>query len=85
LERIERDDLFNPTKLYPAHQAGKVVSMIPTVSSGRPIIDSFGIPVFSVWNRFKAGDNIEYIADDYEIPESQVDGAIDYIEQLSAA
>jgi uncharacterized protein (DUF433 family) len=85
LERIERDELFNPTKLYPAHQLGKVVSILPTVSSGRPIIDSAGIPVASIWNRHKAGDDVESLADDYEIPESQIAGAIDYFERLRAA
>jgi uncharacterized protein (DUF433 family) len=84
LERIERDASFNPIKLYPAHQTGKVVSIIPTVSSGRPIIDLLGVPVASVWNRRRAGDSIEMIADDYEIPESEIEGAIGYIEQLAA-
>jgi uncharacterized protein (DUF433 family) len=64
------------------HQKGKVVSILPTVSSGRPIIDGTGIPVASIWNRYKAGDGIEQIADDYEIPESQIVGALDYFEQL---
>jgi uncharacterized protein (DUF433 family) len=85
LKRIERDDRFNPTKLYPVHQKEKFVSILPTVSSGRPIIDGTGIPVASIWNRYKAGDGIEQIADDYEIPESQIAGALDYFEQLRAA
>lgn len=84
IERIERDAAFNPTKLYPAHQIGKVVSIVPTVSSGRPIIDLLGIPVASVWNRRRAGDSIENIADDYDIPEAEVEGAIAYIEKLAA-
>lgn len=84
LERIERDAAFNPIKLYPAHQTGKVVSIIPTVSSGRPIVDLLGVPVASVWNRRRAGDSVEVIADDYEIPESEIEGAIAYFEQLAA-
>ena len=85
LERIERDAAFDPVKLYPFWQSEKIVSIIPNVSSGRPIIDSYGIPVASIWNRYKAGDSIEYLADDYEIPESQIEGAIGYFEQLRAA
>jgi uncharacterized protein (DUF433 family) len=85
LERIERDEFFRPKKLYPSKQENRVVSMIPSVSSGRPIIDGTGIPVASVWNRFRAGDTVDFIADDYEIDKIQVEGAIKYIENLKAA
>jgi uncharacterized protein (DUF433 family) len=85
LLRIERDDAFKPKKLYPAKQQNKIVAMIPTVSSGRPVIDGTGIPVASIWNRYRAGDSVEFIADDYDIAETQVEGAISYIEQLKAA
>lgn len=85
LERIVRDDAFRPIKLFPAPQRARVVSILPAVSSGRPVIDGTGIPVAAVWNRYKAGDDIENLADDYEIPESQIEGAIQYCEQLAAA
>lgn len=85
LERIERDDAFKPKKLYPARQFNKVISITPSVSSGRPIIDKTGIPVIAVWGRFQAGDSVEVIAEDYDIAETQVEGAIKYVEDLSAA
>jgi uncharacterized protein (DUF433 family) len=85
LERIERDEAFKPKKLYPSKQAHKIVAMLPTVSSGRPVIDGTGIPVASIWNRYRAGDTVEFIADDYDIAETQVEGAIGYIAQLKAA
>lgn len=85
LARIERDELFNPVKLYPAHQKAKVVCILPSVSSGRPIIDGTAIPVASIWNHYQAGDDIEALADEYEIPESQIAGAINYFEQLREA
>ena len=85
LERIERDASFKPKKLFPLGQQGKVVSIVPTVSSGRPIIEGTGIPVATIWNRFKAGDPVNYLAEDFEISADQVNGAIGYIEQLSAA
>jgi uncharacterized protein (DUF433 family) len=85
LARIERDEMFNPTKLYPAHQKAKVVCILPSVSSGRPVIDGTAIPVASIWNHYQAGDDIEALADEYEIPESQIAGAINYVEQLRAA
>src|SRR5271168_266003 len=48
LERIERDEQFNPSKLYPligGTSDSKIVSIMPFVSSGQPIIDGEGIPV----------------------------------------
>ena len=75
LERIERDEAFRPKKLFPLKQIGKVVSIAPTVSSGRPIIEGTGIPVSAIWNRFKAGDPVSYLADDFDISADQVNGA----------
>ena len=83
LARIERDDSFKPKKLFPMKQLGKVVSIAPTVSSGRPIIEGTGIPVATIWSRFKAGDPIEFLADDFDISKDQIDGALDYIEHIS--
>jgi uncharacterized protein (DUF433 family) len=86
LERIERDEQFRPKKLYPIRQgANRVIAMMPAVSSGGPVIDGTGIPVSSIWNRYKAGDTVELIAEDYDIADTQVKGAIEYVEQLKAA
>jgi uncharacterized protein (DUF433 family) len=85
LERIIRDDSNRPLKVFPIRQTGKVVSITPTVSSGRPIVEGTGIPVATLYNRFKAGDSADDLAEDYEISEDQVKGAIDYIEQLATA
>lgn len=85
LERIIRDDSNRPLKVFPIRQNGKIVSITPTVSSGRPIVEGTGIPVATLYNRFRAGDSTDDIAEDYEISEDQVKGAIDYIEQLAAA
>jgi uncharacterized protein (DUF433 family) len=84
LELIDRDELFKPNKVFPKGQTGKIVSITPTVSSGRPIIEGTGIPVATIWNRYKAGDSVSYLADDFEISEEQIKGALNYVEQLSA-
>ena len=85
LERVEWDEAWRPKKIYPAGQQGKIIAIMPTVSSGRPVIDGTGIPVASIWNRHRAGDSVECLADDYEIPEIQIEGAIRYIEHLTKA
>jgi uncharacterized protein (DUF433 family) len=88
LERIVRDDKFMPTKIYPVTRGqvqGKVVSIIPTVSSGRPIIDGYGIPVSSIWGRYRGGDSPDVLANDYEIPLENIQGAIAYVEKFATA
>lgn len=84
LQRVIRDAEFNPIKLYPEKQSSKVVSIVPTISSGRPIVDGKGIPVASLWNRYRAGDSIAFLAEDYDLEEDQVKGALDYCEQRAA-
>ena len=84
LERIVRDDLKRPTKFFPMKQEGKFVSITSFVSSGRPILDGTGIPVSTIWNRYLAGDTIEFLADDFEVSEDQIKGAFSYVEQHAA-
>jgi uncharacterized protein (DUF433 family) len=88
LERIERDENFLPTKIYPVTRGqdhAKVVAIIPTVSSGRPVIDGYGIPVSSIWNRFSGGDSPAFLANDYDIPLDKIKGALAYVEHFAAA
>jgi len=88
LERIVRDEQFLPLKFYPVARGQKkenhVVAIMPTVSSGRPVIDKFGIPVASIWNRYKSGDSVPELAEDYEIPQDLVIGALRYVEAQAA-
>jgi hypothetical protein len=65
LARIERDAGGLPIRLYPfTRERGesmanpKVVVMSPTVSFGRPVIAGTGIPVASIYERYKAGDSM---------------------------
>jgi uncharacterized protein (DUF433 family) len=88
LERIIRDEQFMPIKIYPITRGQKterVVSIVPTVSSGRPIIDGYGVPVSSIWGRYRAGDSPDFLANDYEIPLDRIKGAISYVEYYAAA
>jgi uncharacterized protein (DUF433 family) len=88
LERIERDENFMPTKIYPitrGQDRAKVVAIIPTVSSGRPVIDGYGIPVSSIWSRFTGGDSPAFLSKDYDIPLDKIQGALAYVEHFAAA
>lgn len=88
LEHIARDERFAPVKVYPiirGMDADKVISITSGVSSGRPAIDGTGIPVDVIWQRHRAGEEVEVLADDFEIPIPKIQRAIDYVQSLQAA
>jgi uncharacterized protein (DUF433 family) len=86
LKRIEWDAKRLPIKLYPftrdtqaeAAPASdpRVVVMNPTVSFGRPVITGTGIPVSSIYERYKAGDSVADLARDFRLEISAIEEAI---------
>ena len=86
LKRIERDSKGLPIKLYPftrdteSDAAPKydprVVVMNPSVSFGRPVIAGTGIPVSSIYERYKAGDSVAELAQDFRLDTSAIEEAI---------
>jgi uncharacterized protein (DUF433 family) len=86
LKRIERDAKGLPIKLYPftrdtqaeAAPASdpRVVVMNPTISFGRPVIAGTGIPVSSIYERYKAGDSIADLAQDFRLEIGAIEEAI---------
>jgi len=87
LVRVLRDEAGNPFKVFPLRKGestDRVISITAGVSASRPIIDGAGVSVSAVWRRFKAGENPEYIAQDFELQVSQVQRAIEYVERRAA-
>lgn len=86
LKRIERDTKGLPVKLYPFtrdSESGAVpktdprmVVMMPTVSFGRPVVTGTGIPVSAIYERYKAGDSVAEIAQDFRLETGAVEEAI---------
>ncbi len=86
LERIERDAKGLPIKLYPftwdtqadAAPASdpRVIVMNPAVSFGRPVIAGTGIPVSSIYERYKAGDSVADLAQDFRLEIGAIEEAI---------
>ena len=86
LKRIERDAKGLPIKLYPftrdtqaeAQPASdpRVVVMSPTISFGRPVIAGTGIPVSSIYERYKAGDSVADLAQDFRLEIGAIEEAI---------
>jgi uncharacterized protein (DUF433 family) len=86
LKRIERDAKGLPTKLYPftrdTQAEGvpvfdpRVIVMNSAVSFGRPVINGTGIPVSSIYERYKAGDSVADLAQDFRVEIGAIEEAI---------
>lgn len=81
LTRIEHDVAGAPVKLYlftRMRQADepKVVVIDPYVSFGRPVLVGTGIPTAVIADRYKAGESMQALADDYERSPCDIEEAI---------
>jgi uncharacterized protein (DUF433 family) len=81
LERIEPDDAGLAIKLYPftrsdeAHNP-RIVVIDPRITFGRLVIDGTGIPTSIIAERYKAGDSLQDLVEDYDCDLSQIEEAI---------
>ena len=83
LTRVEHDPSGRAARLYPfvrldGAQQPKHVVINPYVSFGKPVITGTGLPTRVVAERFKAGDSIPQLAQDYGRKEEEIDDAIRY-------
>ncbi len=83
LQRVERDEKFNPTKLFPVidiaiDRSQRPVEINPRVSFGRPTITGTAIFTGTIANRFNSGETIQELALDYDIEPQLIEGALLY-------
>ena len=85
LSRIERDEIGYPLKLFPFPfrkdpdiNAPRTVVIDPRISFGRPVLVGTGIPTAILAERFKAGDSIYELAEDYRCEHLQIEMGIRY-------
>ncbi len=82
LARIERDPRGVPAKLYPftcqhaALGAPNPVEIDPCIAFGRPVLRGRAVPTAVLADRFKAGDSLRELADDYEVSTETIEEAI---------
>jgi uncharacterized protein (DUF433 family) len=84
LERVVHDRQGLPIKLYPFTRRGDVltgkvpapVEMDPRVAFGRPVLVGRAVPTAILADRFKAGDTISDLANDYETSTQAIEEAI---------
>ncbi len=90
LRRIEWDTKGFPLRLYPftrkrEAEEPRVVVIDPYVSFGRPVLVGTGIPTAVIADRYKAGDSVDDLADDYGRQRLEIEEAIRCELQLEAA
>lgn len=88
LTRIEVDEQGIAARLFPfihPNQADdpKVIVIDPNISFGRPIIAGTRIPTGVVAERYKAGESVEALAEDYGCDRTLLQSALEY-EDLAA-
>jgi uncharacterized protein (DUF433 family) len=82
LERIERNAHGVPIKLYPLTRSGvqatqpAPVVIDPTVAFGRPVLAGRGVPTAVLADRFKAGDSLTQLSEDYDTTPQAIEEAI---------
>lgn len=85
LHRIERDLSGIPVRLYPftrkrdlqeLQEEPKAVVIDPQVSFGRPVLTGTGIPTAVIAERYKAGESVDDLADDYGRKRLEIEEAI---------
>ncbi len=81
LERVEYDDDGFPRLFYPnliVHAEKKYIQINPFVSFGRATVKTRPVSTQAIVSRIDAGENVEFVAQDYEIEEKEVEAAIYY-------
>jgi uncharacterized protein (DUF433 family) len=81
LRRIEWDVRGLPIKLFPYTRKRqvdepRVVVIDPEVAFGRPVLAGTGIPTAAIAERYKAGESIEQLAEDYRRSSAEIQDAI---------
>jgi uncharacterized protein (DUF433 family) len=80
-DRIVRDKAGLPIKLFPFTKLSgsdepKTVMIDPRISFGRPVLAGTGIPTAILAERYKAGDSIDELAEDYNCDRLQIEEGI---------
>jgi len=81
LRRVERDQIGAPIRLYPFTRERKPdeprsIVIDPAISHGRPVLVGTGIATTIIAQRYKAGESIEELAQDYGRSISDIQEAI---------
>ncbi|MDI6749625.1 MAG: DUF433 domain-containing protein [Pseudomonadota bacterium] len=82
LRHVRRDSQGMPNKLYlftaPAAKPAAEIAIDPRIAFGNPVLDGTGISTAILAQRYKAGDSIDELAEDFGLSRDAVEQAIRY-------
>lgn len=87
LRNVVEDEHALIKKIFPIIQGqpdDRVISITYGISSSQPVIDGIGIPAWLIRDRYKGGETVESMADDFDIPVAKIKRAIEYFERPAA-
>ncbi len=91
LARIERDKAGTPVRLFPFSRSSssvreqpRTIVIDPRLSFGRPVLSRVAVTTEIVFDRFRAGDSLAELADDYGVGKEEIEEALRF-EQRRAA
>ena len=83
LQRVEHDQEGLAARLFPFTRFGatevdqpRTVMIDPRIAFGRPVLAGTGIPTAVLADRYKAGDSMKELADDYDCDRELIEEAI---------
>lgn len=80
VERVQQSFRFEDEivhQWYP-HGPGIPIVIDPRVSAGQPVLEATGVRVEIIFERFRAGEDIQALAIDFEVDEGAVEEALRY-------
>lgn len=87
LEHVVRDEHDLVKKIFPliaGQPDDRIISITYGISSSQPVIDGSGVPAWLVHSRYEGGEDMDSIADDFDLAVAKIRRAIDYFEQRAA-
>lgn len=86
LRRVEYGERHLAQRLFPVIRATtaddridrlpKIVVIDPKLAFGKPVVDGTGVPVSEIAQRFRAGDSVEHLAEEFRVSADKVQEAL---------
>jgi uncharacterized protein (DUF433 family) len=83
LERISWDEAERPKRLILPVTKRPLLAAYPNTAGGRPVFRSSGAPLEDIISRWKAGEPLDSLSRDYDVPQDELEEALDPATKLT--